>query len=57
MARSAEIRPMAPDLLDEVTANVAILIAEEMEVRHRLGGHPVPVPDCPICISRGGARP
>ena len=48
---------MAPDLLDDVAANVAILIAEEMEVRHRLGGHPVPVPDCPICLSRGGARP
>ena len=48
---------MAQDLLDEVAANVSILIAEEMEVQHRLGGHPVPVPDCWICISRGGARP
>jgi hypothetical protein len=48
---------MAQDLLDEVAATVAILIAEEMQVQHRLGAHPVPVPDCWICISRGGARP
>jgi hypothetical protein len=48
---------MAQDVLDEVAANVSILIAEEMEVQHRLGDHPVPVPDCSICLSRGGARP
>jgi hypothetical protein len=48
---------MAQDLLDEVAANLSILIAEEMEVQHRLGGHPVPVADCPICLSRGGVRP
>lgn len=48
---------MAHDLLDEVAANVSVLIAEEMDVQHRLGGHPVPVPDCSICLSRGGARP
>ena len=48
---------MAQDLLDEVAANVSLLIAEEMEVQHRLGGHTVPAPDCGICISRGGARP
>jgi hypothetical protein len=48
---------MAQDVLDEVAANVSILIAEEMQVRHRLGDHPVPAPDCSICLSRGGARP
>lgn len=48
---------MAQDSLEEVAANLSVLIAEEMEVRHRLGGHPVPVPDCDICLSRGGARP
>lgn len=48
---------MAQDLLEDVAANVSILIAEEMEVQHRLGGHPVPVPDCWICVSRGGVRP
>ena len=48
---------MAQDLLDEVAANVTILITEEMEVQHRLGVHAVPVPDCPVCLSRGGARP
>ena len=40
---------MAHDLLDEVAANVSILIAEEMEVQHRLGGHPVPVAECALC--------
>jgi len=40
---------MAQDLLDEVAANVSILIAEEMEVQHRLGGHPTPVAECPLC--------
>ena len=48
---------MAQDLLDEVAANVSILIAEEMEVQHRLGAHPVPVQDCAICLSRGSDSP
>ena len=48
---------MAHDVLDEIAVNVSILIAEEMEVQHRLGGHPVAAPDCSICLSRGGARP
>ena len=48
---------MAHDVLDEVAVNVSILIAEEMDVQHRLGCHPVPVPDCSVCLSRGGARP
>ena len=37
------------DELEEVAANVEILIAEELEVQHRLGGHPVAAPDCPVC--------
>lgn len=40
---------MTDDELEEVAANVRVLIREEMEVQHRLEGHPVPVPDCPIC--------
>ncbi|HEX2047412.1 MAG TPA: hypothetical protein VHF27_06580 [Acidimicrobiales bacterium] len=40
---------MSEDQLEEVEANVRVLIHEEMEVQHRLGTHPVPVPDCPVC--------
>ncbi len=40
---------MSEDQLEEVAANVRVLIREEMEVQHRLGAHPVPVPDCPVC--------
>jgi hypothetical protein len=43
---------MADDELDEVAATVGVLIREEMEVQHRLGGHPVPVPDCALCGHR-----
>ena len=43
---------MAYDELDEVAATVGVLIREEMEVQHRLGGHPVPVPDCALCAHR-----
>ena len=43
---------MALDELDEVAATVAVLIREEMEVQHRLGGHPVPAPDCSLCAAR-----
>jgi len=43
---------MANDDLEEVAANVRLLIREEMEVQHRLGGHPVPVADCPLCAPR-----
>jgi hypothetical protein len=54
---------MSADDLDDVAANVGVLIREEMEVQHRLGGHPVPVRECALCrahirmISPGGARP
>lgn len=37
------------DELEEVAANVMVLIAEELDVQHRLGGHPVPVAECPVC--------
>ncbi|HVL05631.1 MAG TPA: hypothetical protein VM388_06560 [Acidimicrobiales bacterium] len=40
---------MAEDVLDEVAINVSILIAEELEVHHRLGAHPTPVAECPMC--------
>ena len=43
---------MAYDELDELAATVDVLIREEMEVQHRLGGHAVPVPDCPLCAPR-----
>ena len=53
-AGSADARAMVEDALDEVAANVWLLIAEEMEVQHRLGGHPVPVPECALCRGRSG---
>ncbi len=43
---------MANDDLDQVAANVRLLIREEMEVQHRLGGHPVAVADCALCGPR-----
>ena len=45
---------MSEDLLEEVAANVRVLIREEMEVQHRLEGHPSPVPDCPVCRAHTG---
>jgi hypothetical protein len=43
---------MGTDELDEVAATVSVLIREEMDVQHRLGGHPVPVTDCALCAPR-----
>ena len=43
---------MAYDELDELAATVDLLIREEMEVQHRLGGHPVPASDCSWCAPR-----
>ncbi len=43
---------MAYDELDELAAIVGVLIREEMEVQHRLGGHGVPVQDCALCAPR-----
>jgi hypothetical protein len=40
---------MADDALDEVATNIQLLIAEEMSLQHRLGAHPVPAQDCPLC--------
>ncbi|MDQ4069430.1 MAG: hypothetical protein M3203_08170 [Actinomycetota bacterium] len=45
---------MSEDELEEVAANLGVLIREEMEVQHRLGEHRVPVPDCPFCRARPG---
>jgi hypothetical protein len=43
------------DDLDEVTANVTILIRAELEVQHRLGDHAVPVSGCPVCDAHQAA--
>ena len=43
---------MREDDLDEVAANVKVLIQEELDVQHRLGGHPAPVEDCSLCRYR-----
>ncbi len=45
---------MSEDELEEVAANVNVLIREEMEVQHRLGEHGVPAEDCPYCGARAG---
>jgi hypothetical protein len=37
--------------LDEVAENLSILIRAELEVQHRLAGHPAPVASCPVCDS------
>jgi hypothetical protein len=37
------------DDLDELAENIRILVREELETAHRLGGHPEPVPECPVC--------
>ena len=43
---------MTEDQIEEVAANVSLLIREELEVQHRLEGHPSPVADCPVCRAR-----
>jgi hypothetical protein len=43
---------MRNDELEEVEANVKVLIQEEMEIQHRLGEHPTPAQECPACRSR-----
>ena len=45
---------MSEDQLEEVAANVSVLIREEMEVQHRLGGHAAPAPECPVCRAHNG---
>ncbi|HEX3622796.1 MAG TPA: hypothetical protein VHT97_10810 [Acidimicrobiales bacterium] len=40
------------DELEEAAANVRILIRAELEVGHRLEGHPAPLAGCPVCDSR-----
>ena len=42
---------MKDDELEEVAANVKVLIREEMDIHHRLGEHLTPAPDCPVCRS------
>jgi hypothetical protein len=43
---------MAEDELEEVAANVEILIRQEMEVQHRLGEHPTPAEECQMCRAK-----
>ena len=45
---------MSEDQLEEVAANVSVLIREEMEVQHRLGAHPSPAAECPVCRAHNG---
>ena len=42
--------------LDELLVDIGILMAEEFDVTHRLGGHPRPVEGCPRCSGRAAAR-
>jgi DNA-binding helix-hairpin-helix protein with protein kinase domain len=49
---------MPGDDLDEVAENIRILVREELEMGHRLVGHPEPVADCPVCEAhRSGVAP
>ena len=43
---------MTDDALEDVAANVEILIRTELELEHRMDGHAVRVADCPVCLSR-----
>jgi len=51
-AGPADTFQMTDDDLEEVAAHVRVLIQEELDVQHRLGGHPAPVEDCPLCRYR-----
>ena len=42
------------DTLEDVTANLTVLIRAELEVHHRIEGHPTPAPGCPVCDARRG---
>ena len=42
---------MVEDDFEEVEENIRILIAEELEVQHRLEGHREVIHACPICRS------
>jgi hypothetical protein len=57
MAVMARERPVDDDELEEVAANVGILIRAELEVAHRLDGHPSPVEECPRCAATRMAAP
>lgn len=46
---------MAQDDLEEVEENVRLLIDEELEIQHRLEGHDVGIPACPVCRSHNPA--
>ena len=39
------------ELFEEADETVEILIREELEVHHRLEGHPIPIASCPVCRS------
>lgn len=42
------------DQLEDVAANVHLLVTEEMDVQHRLGYHEAPAEECRVCRSRAG---
>lgn len=42
------------DVLEEVAANVRLLVREELEVQHRLGDHDRPAEGCAACLLRAG---
>lgn len=43
---------MFDDEIEEVAANVRVLVRAEMETQHRLGYHRAPAEDCPLCRVR-----
>jgi hypothetical protein len=43
---------MRDDELDEVAANIDVLIRAELETQHQLDGHPTRVAECPACRGR-----
>lgn len=42
------------DELEQVADNLSVLIRAELEVQHRLAGHTVPAPGCPVCDAHRG---
>ena len=42
---------MAEDVFDELEETIRILVNEELEVQHRLEGHPRMIESCPVCRS------
>ncbi len=43
---------MEDDELEEVAANVRVLVRAELETQHQLGYHRAPAEGCPVCRAR-----